>query len=76
MNTTQAVAEVLKEWTPGEEKFGYEIYRLVIHKLRAKGVRERPMDSTVLRRMRERADLYGIRNVKMGSSLYVKEWKI
>ena len=76
MNTTQAVAEVLQDWTPGEEKFGYEIYRLVIHKLRANGVRERPLDATVLRRMRERANLYGIKNVKPGSSRYVKEWKI
>ena len=76
MTTTDAVAEVLKDWTPGEEKYGYEIYRLVVHRLRKSGERKRPLDATVLRRMRERAALYGIKTVKPHESVYRKEWKI
>lgn len=76
MTTVDAVREVLKEWVPGDKLHAYEIHNRVIRKLRTNGVRKRPLDSTVLRRMREMNKKYGVRLVKHSESLYVKEEKL
>ena len=75
MTTTQAVTEVLKEWTPGTALYGYEIHKKVVGKLRANGETKRPLDATVLRRLRERANIYGVRVIKPADSLYFREEK-
>jgi len=72
MTITKAVTEVLKDWTPGTALYGYEIHKRVIRKLRANGSPKKPIDS-VLRRMRERANLYGVRVLKPSDSLYYRE---
>ncbi|MBI9094180.1 MAG: hypothetical protein JEY71_04790 [Sphaerochaeta sp.] len=75
MTTTQAVTEVLKEWGPGTALYGYEIHKMVVRKLRASGETKRPLDATVLRRLRERASIYGVRVLKPSDSLYYREEK-
>jgi len=75
MTTTQAVTEVLKEWDPGTALYGYEIHKKVVGKLRLAGEKKRPLDATVLRRLRERADIYGVRVLKPCDSLYYRELK-
>jgi len=77
MTTAEAVTEVLKEWVPGTALYGYEIHRKVLRKLDAAGTKKKkkPLDATVLRRMRERADLYGVRAIKPADSLYYREEK-
>jgi hypothetical protein len=75
MTTTQAVTEVLKEWAPGTALYGYEIHRMVVGKLRANGETKRPLDATVLRRLRERANIYGVRVIKPADSLYYRDLK-
>ncbi|MBI9095564.1 MAG: hypothetical protein JEY71_11840 [Sphaerochaeta sp.] len=73
MTTTQAVTEVLKEWGPGTALYGHEIHKMVVRKLRANGETKRPLDATVLRRLRERANIYGVRVLKPSDSLYYRE---
>ena len=36
---------------------------------------KRPLETTILRRLREHADEYGIRTVRLSGSKYVKEAK-
>jgi histone acetyltransferase (RNA polymerase elongator complex component) len=71
--TVDALTEVLRDWKPGEEKLGYQIQQEVVAKLQAHGVWKRPMDSSVTRRLREHAAAYGIKNVRLGESVYVRE---
>jgi hypothetical protein len=75
MTTTQAVTEVMKEWAPGTALYGYEIHKKVVGKLRANGETKRPLDATVLRRLRERANIYGVRVLKPSDSLYYRDLK-
>ncbi len=77
MTTVEAVTEVLKEWVPGTALYGYEIHRKVLRKLDAAGSKKKkkPLDATVLRRMRERASIYGVRAIKPADSLYIREEK-
>lgn len=75
MTTVEAVTEVLKEWVPGTALYGYEIHKKVVSKLRTAGERKMPLDSTTLRRMRERANIYGVRAVKPTDSLYIRDEK-
>ncbi len=78
MTTVEAVTEVLKEWVPGTALYGYEIHRKVLRKLDAAGTtkkKKKPLDATVLRRMREKASLYGVRAIKPADSLYIREEK-
>ena len=73
MTTVEAVTEVLKEWVPGTALYGYEIHKKVVVKLRTSGERKMPLDSTTLRRMRERANIYGVKAIKPADSLYIRE---
>lgn len=73
MTTTQTVIGVLADWEPGTEKFGYEICDAV--KARMAEEHKKPLESTILRRLREHASEYGIRTVKLSGSKYVKEAK-
>lgn len=77
MTTVEAVTEVLKEWVPGTALYGYEIHRKVLRKLDAAGTKRKkmPLDATTLRRMRERANIYGVRALKPADSLYIREEK-
>jgi len=50
---------------------GSQIHKRVVRVLRKNGVVKPPLDSTVLRRLRENAGTYHIRNIG-GKSLYVK----
>lgn len=75
MTTVEAVTEVLKEWANGTALYGYEIHKKVLMKLRASGERKMPLDSTTLRRMRERANIYGVKAIKPADSLYIREEK-
>lgn len=72
MTTRKAVSTVLKEWEPGNVYYGYQIHEQVIKKLRQNGVTKRPLDSSVLRRVREQAPLYGISTISKSKSLYFK----
>ena len=73
MTTVEAVTDVLEAWKPGVELHGYEIHELVLGQQRAHGETKRPLDATVLRRVREREQRYHIRTVHPDRSLYVKE---
>lgn len=76
MTTVEAVTEVLNEWIPGTALYGYEIHRKVLRKLDAAGTKKKkPLDSTTLRRMRERANIYGVRAIKPADSLYIRDEK-
>ena len=75
MTTVEAVTEVLNEWVPGTALYGYEIHKKVVVKLKAAGEKRKPLDATVLRRMRERANIYGVRAIKPADSLYIREEK-
>lgn len=76
MTTVEAVTEVLKEWVPGTALYGYEIHKKVLRKLDASGTKKKkPLDSTTLRRMREKANIYGVRAIKPADSLYIREEK-
>ena len=70
MNTTKTVIQFLEDWQPGTEKYGYEICDAV--KARMADEHKRPLESTILRRVREHADEYGIKTVG-GESRYRKE---
>ena len=75
MTTVEAVTEVLKEWEPGTALYGYEIHKKVVGKLRLNGETKKPLDATVLRRLRERANIYGVRVLKPSDSLYYRDMK-
>ena len=70
MTTTGCVIQVLSDWEPGTEKFGYEICDVV--KARMEQEHKRPLESTILRRLREHAAEYKIHTVG-GESRYRKE---
>jgi hypothetical protein len=66
------VREVCAEWKPGEELLGYQIHQRVMGRIRMYGMPQRPLDGTVLRRLREVSGEYGIQCVG-GDSRYVKK---
>lgn len=71
MTTTGCVIQVLSDWEPGTEKFGYEICDVV--KARMEQEHKRPLESTILRRLREHAAEYKIHTVGGSESRYRKE---
>jgi DNA-binding transcriptional regulator GbsR (MarR family) len=73
MTTTEAVRQELNRWAPGDKKHAYDIHQDVLSILRSHGVWKRPLDGTVMRRVREMADMYRIRTLKPGESLYIKD---
>lgn len=70
---TQAVRDVLKEMYSGEEILGYKLYNRVIRKMNENHTGKRPLDSTVLRLVRQYGDLYGVRAKAQGQSVYIKD---
>lgn len=70
---TQAVQEVLREMPSGEELLGYKLYNRVIKKMTQHETGKRPLDSTVLRLVREHGERYGVRAKAQGVSIYVKD---
>lgn len=70
---TQAVQEVLKEMMSGEELVGYKLYNRVIRKMSKNGSDKRPLDSTVLRLVREHGERYGVKAKAQGVSVYIKD---
>jgi hypothetical protein len=70
---TQAVRDVCSEMDAGEKLLGYELYNKVLAKMHINGNRKHPLDSTVLRRVREVGSLYGVKAVRSGESIYIKE---
>lgn len=74
-STTQAVREVMQEMSTGDKLIGYELYNKVLSKLRINGNRKRPLDSTVLRIVRDVGSFYGVKAQAQGISVYVKDTK-
>lgn len=70
---TQAVQEVLKEMYSGEELLGYKLYKRVIKKMVEHDTGKRPLDSTVLRLVREHGERYGVKAKAQGVSVYIKD---
>ena len=70
MTTTGCVIQLLSDWQPGTEKYGYEICDAV--KARLADEHKRPLESTILRRLREHAAEYKLHTVG-GESRYRKE---
>lgn len=70
---TQAVKDVLAEWTPGTDLHGPEIVSLAYDKLRQHGSPAKPMDASIMRYVRYYGCLYGVRLKKRSTSLYHKE---
>lgn len=71
MTTTGCVIQLLSDWQPGTEMFGYEICDAV--KARMEQEHKRPLESTILRRLREHAAEYKIHTVGGSESRYRKE---
>ena len=71
MTTVDAVKKVLYDMEYDLPLTGEQIHKRVLRELRKNGETKRPLDSTVLRRLREYAGLYHVRNVG-GKSVYVK----
>ena len=74
ITVTEAVRRVLKEMEPGNSLLGYQLYGRVLETLRKNGSTAHPLDSTVLRRVREQADFFGV-TAKSGVSKYTKHAK-
>ena len=72
MTCTEAVRRAVQRWPIGEKKFGPVICDEVRNILYLHNSRLEPMDGTILRRMREIADAYGIEHVRGNESKYVK----
>jgi len=73
ISIVEAVRIVCDRWPVGEKRLGSVIYVKTLHVLREHGSKARPLDSTVLRRLRDVKDGYGIHPVKTSNSIYVKE---
>ena len=56
----QAVINVADAMTPGETLLGYEFYNRVLRELMLAGNKNRPLDGTVLRALRDVRDICGI----------------
>jgi hypothetical protein len=75
-----AVRIVCEKWPVGVKKRGYEICEEVTRELQENGSIKRPMQSTILRRLREVDDSYGVHAVTKWctASEYIKsdrkEW--
>ncbi|MGX8678393.1 MAG: hypothetical protein ACQGQO_04720 [Sphaerochaetaceae bacterium] len=69
---SEATREVMREMHEGERVKGYELYERVLGKLKFNGVNERPLDSTVLRRVRQFGPDCRVFSVGMSKSEYVK----
>lgn len=70
---TQAVRDVCFEMEAGEKLLGYELYNRVLAKMHLNGNRKRPLDSTILRTVRAVGTLYGVKAIKQGESVYMKD---
>jgi hypothetical protein len=71
-----AVKEVLEEIPAGQVFFGYQLCQRVRFLLRVHGRDIYPMDSTILRRLREQKDHYGIKAKGGGISEYRKAVRV
>ena len=71
MTTVEAVKKVLNDMEENKPLAGFQIHKRVVKELRKNGEKKRPLDSTVLRRLRENAGTYHIKTIG-GKSLYVK----
>lgn len=71
MTTTGCVIQLLSDWQPGTEMYGYEICDVV--NARMADEHKRPLESTILRRLREHAAEYKIHTVGGSESRYLKE---
>jgi hypothetical protein len=69
-----AVRDVLQEMTPGSMYFGYHLCNKVRAVLRSHGSDSVPLDSTILRRVREmREQFYIATKIGQGKSEYTKK---
>lgn len=75
LTCTEAVHIVLRRWMPGVQKIGDEISGEVQVVLDNAGAKIKPMQTTIMRRMRECADFYGVKHVYGNKSEYIKEVK-
>ena len=75
LTCTEAVHIVMRRWLPGVQKIGDEISGEVQVVLDNAGVGIKPMQTTIMRRMRECADFYGVKHVYGNKSEYIKEVK-
>ncbi len=74
---SKAVCEVLEELPEGKKIYGFELCRRVRHKMRIRGTGRRPLDSTILRRVREHRHVYGMTSsLGGGISEYKKTPKV
>jgi len=73
MSIKEATRRVCQRWPFGQKKLGYQIHAEVVSELGVNGRRIRPLDSTVLRRLREVAHEFGVRPMKASESEYVRE---
>ncbi len=69
----QAVRDVMDEMSVGDKLIGYELYNRVLAKMSLNGNWKRPLDSTILRNVRAEGKYYGVRAIKQGESVYIKE---
>lgn len=70
---TDAVRDVLDEMKSGEEMYGYQLYNKVIKRMKSEGSNKKPLDSTVLRVVRDKGEFYGVKAKAQGVSVYVKD---
>lgn len=72
MTCTEAVRQTVQRWPIGEMKMGPALCDEVRDILSLHGARDRPMDGTILRRMREIANEYGVEHMRGNESKYIK----
>lgn len=75
-SASQAVRDVCFEMEAGDKLLGYELYNRVLAKMHTNGNRKRPLDSTILRIVRAEGKYYGVKAIKQGESVYIKDREI
>lgn len=70
MTIQECVKEYMNEWMPGDQHYGYEICDAVKSRM-WDAEHKRPLESTILRRVRELAPSHGIKSVNR-TSKYMK----
>jgi hypothetical protein len=60
LSITQAVRNTLEAWPEGEEQVAYHVCNEVRRRIRMDGQDKRPMETTIMRRLHENAEEFGI----------------